>query len=127
MLVRSAPLSAQPEIRPSPLAALALEEMPTEFHFVRSHFGEPPIAERAQHLAICGAVRSELRLTMADLRRFPSRTRRVVLECAGHRREEFEPAAAGVQWGVGAVSEARWTGVALADVLAEAGAVAGCV
>ena len=67
LLVRSAPLSVQPEVRPAPLAALALDESPTEFHFVRSHFGVPPIEARAQPLAICGAVRRELRLSLADL------------------------------------------------------------
>ena len=34
----------------------------------------------------------------------------MVLECAGHRRNEYQPNTAGLQWGVGAVSEAQWTG-----------------
>ena len=39
-------LSKQPEVRPTPLAALALDELPSELHFVRSHFAVP--AGRAQ-------------------------------------------------------------------------------
>lgn len=45
-----------------------------------------------------------------------------VLECAGHRRAELRPQVGGVQWGAGAVSQARWLGVPLALILAQAGA-----
>ena len=48
------------------------------------------------------------------------RTQTVVLECAGHRRNEYRPRTVGLQWGVGAVSEARWTGISVAEMLAEA-------
>jgi DMSO/TMAO reductase YedYZ molybdopterin-dependent catalytic subunit len=45
----------------------------------------------------------------------------VTLECAGNGRAEFWPPTPGVQWGVGAVSTAEWTGARLADVLRRAG------
>ena len=51
------------------------------------------------------------------LRTLPRRTLRVVLECAGHRRAEFEPIPPGVPWAHGAVSEARWTGASLRFLL----------
>jgi DMSO/TMAO reductase YedYZ molybdopterin-dependent catalytic subunit len=119
-LERAEVLSADPEIRPSPLAALGLVEMPTEFHFVRSHFEVPPIDPQTWTLELGGAVDHPLSFSLADLREMPSRTQSVTLECAGHRRNEFEPSTSGVQWGAGAVSEARWTGVRLSDLLARA-------
>jgi DMSO/TMAO reductase YedYZ molybdopterin-dependent catalytic subunit len=45
----------------------------------------------------------------------------VVLDCAGHRRAEFEPTPPGVPWGSGAVTEARWTGASLVSLLELAG------
>ena len=44
-----------------------------------------------------------------------------MLECAGNGRSRFSPATDGLQWRLGAVGCARWTGVRLADVLEHAG------
>jgi DMSO/TMAO reductase YedYZ molybdopterin-dependent catalytic subunit len=44
-----------------------------------------------------------------------------VLECAGHRRSEYQPATRGLPWQTGAVSEAVWAGTSLAHVLEQAG------
>jgi DMSO/TMAO reductase YedYZ molybdopterin-dependent catalytic subunit len=120
MTAAAEPLSIQPEVRPTLLAALAREELPTELHFVRSHFGAPAAEPSPWLLEINGAVDRARSWSLADLRRRPSRTQTVVLECAGHRRREFDPPTNGLQWGAGAVSEARWTGVPLATLLAEA-------
>jgi DMSO/TMAO reductase YedYZ molybdopterin-dependent catalytic subunit len=114
----AAALSEEPEVRASPAGALGLRRIPTELHFRRSHFATPSPATGAS-LSV-GGLR-ELAFTAAELRRRADRTVAVVLECAGHRRSELDPAAAGVQWGVGAVSEAEWTGVPLRELLLEAG------
>lgn len=53
--------------------------------------------------------------------KFKSYTYQLTLECGGNGRGEFNPPASGNQWGVGAVSCARWTGVRLRDVLQDAG------
>ena len=119
-LAPSAPLATEPEIRPTPLAALALDEAPTQLHFVRSHFGVPVLDSANWTLEVGGAVACERCFSLRELQQRSVRTQAVVLECAGHRRNEFRPSAAGLQWGVGAVSEARWTGVALSDLLREA-------
>jgi sulfite oxidase len=112
-------LAVEPEVRPTPLAALAFEDAPTELHFVRSHFGVPDFDAATWTLEIGGAVRRESRYSLAQLRQRPVRTQSVVLECAGHRRREFHPTTVGLQWGVGAVSEARWTGISLSELLRE--------
>ena len=60
-------------------------------------------------------------LAAVTLRTFEHRILPVVLECAGHRRAELDRPGDGLPWGVGAVSEAVWTGVSLGDVLRRAG------
>jgi len=47
----------------------------------------------------------------------PRRSLRVVLECAGHRRAEFEQIHRGIPWAAGAVAEAQWSGASLAAAL----------
>jgi DMSO/TMAO reductase YedYZ molybdopterin-dependent catalytic subunit len=49
-----------------------------------------------------------------------ARTVAATLECAGNNRIYLEPKAKGVQWGLGAVGNANWTGVPLSAVLARA-------
>ena len=96
------PLSLEPEVRPAPLAALRLKQgMPTDFHFVRSHFGVPLIDHSRVALDLGGAVKRELHLSLRELLGRPSRSLTVVLECAGHRRKEFSPATAGLPWSTG--------------------------
>jgi DMSO/TMAO reductase YedYZ molybdopterin-dependent catalytic subunit len=60
-------------------------------------------------------------LTLDDLRQMPRTTVTAVLECAGNGRAFFEPSMPGIQWERGAVGNARWTGVRVADLLARAG------
>jgi DMSO/TMAO reductase YedYZ molybdopterin-dependent catalytic subunit len=60
-------------------------------------------------------------LDLARLRLMPRRTMTVVLECAGHRRNEFQPLPPGLPWACGAVAEAQWTGVSLRGLLQLAG------
>jgi DMSO/TMAO reductase YedYZ molybdopterin-dependent catalytic subunit len=108
---------AGPVIEAAPLASLSLREMPTESHFRRDHFDVPEIDRRLWKLDIGGAVERPRQLGLDDLRQLPRASLPVVLECAGHRRGELEPQARGIQWGVGAMSEAVWTGARLRDLL----------
>ncbi|WP_331749283.1 molybdopterin-dependent oxidoreductase (plasmid) [Streptomyces sp. NBC_00984] len=63
-------------------------------------------------------------MSLDELRyRFPERKVLATLQCAGNRRAdlmEFRDIPGQVPWGPGAISTAWWTGVSLADVLAEA-------
>ena len=118
-LAPAAALATEPEIRPTPLAALAFDDVPTELHFVRSHFGVPALDSANWSVEVDGAVARGRCYSLVQLRQRSVRTQAVVLECAGHRRNEFRPSAPGLQWGVGAVSEARWTGAVLSDLLGE--------
>jgi len=118
-------LSTSPRIRPTPLPALTLPDMPTGLHFIRNHFDVPALPADTWSLEVEGAVERPATFSLDDLRAFPARTQTVTLECAGHRRSEFAPSATGVQWGAGALAEARWTGVALEDLLLSARPAAG--
>ena len=124
-LTPAPPLSTEPEIRPTLVDALAFDELPNELHFVRSHFGVPAFDPDTWTLQIDGAVRNERSHSISELRERHVRSQTVVLECAGHRRNEYQPNTAGLQWGVGAVSEAQWTGVPLSDLLREASPTSG--
>jgi DMSO/TMAO reductase YedYZ molybdopterin-dependent catalytic subunit len=50
-----------------------------------------------------------------------------VNQCSGNSRSLYEPRMPGVQWGNGAIGNARWTGVRLRDLLAKAKVKAGAV
>src|ERR1700733_9317753 len=105
-----------PQWRATPLRALERPSTPTQLHFVRNHFAVPALDPGSWSVRLTGSERS-FAVGPALLRSLPSRTLSVVLECAGHRRTEFQPTPAGLPWGAGAVAEATWTGVSLASVL----------
>ena len=91
---------------------------PSGLHYVRSHF---PFPVPPSSIAIGGTVERARSISVAELRALESRTLAVTLECAGNGRAFLEPPAPGEQWGLGAVSTARWTGVSLRSLLEPAG------
>lgn len=93
---------------------------PTSVFFVRSHFG-PPALDPSRRVRIAGMVKRPLELGAAELRKFKEVTITAVLQCAGNGRALHAPRVPGVQWIHGAMGQASWTGVRLADVLKEAG------
>lgn len=123
MFGAAAPSFPGPEVHntAAPLEALGAETMPATAHFRREHFPAPEIDPQGWRLVLGGLVETPAILALADLQALPARTLPVVLECAGHRRAELLPAVPGLQWQVGAVSEARWTGARLRDLLERAG------
>ena len=120
---RPTPVPQRPPVHNAPAALEALTElhMPTAAHFRREHFPALDIDRAEWRLRVGGSVATPAIVTLADLKRMPRRSLVVVLECAGHRRAELEPATPGLQWGAGAVSEARWSGTPLRDLLWAAG------
>ncbi|MBV8495897.1 MAG: molybdopterin-dependent oxidoreductase, partial [Gammaproteobacteria bacterium] len=66
-----------------------------------------------------------LSLSWHELRNgFPHVTLAAINQCSGNRRGLFSPRVPGVQWGNGAMGNARWTGVRLRDILGRAGVAA---
>ena len=98
---------------------------PRELFFVRNNSRSVDVAAREWSLSIEGAVETRTELKLDDLFALPTRTLVSYIECAGNQRAMFNliqgRPAEGTQWGRGAVSNAEWQGVALADVLSLAG------
>jgi DMSO/TMAO reductase YedYZ molybdopterin-dependent catalytic subunit len=94
---------------------------PTARFFVRNHFDVPQVDDTSWSLTVGGLVRRYRTFSLADLRRLPSRSMVVTLECAGNGRSLLEPPVEGERWHLGAVSTAEWTGVPLVEVLDTAG------
>ena len=118
LIVRNArPLDAE-----SPLEALRTFETKNDLFFVRGHHAPPGDVSTPWTLTIDGDVARPITLQLEDVRRMRAERRPATIECAGNGRGRFElPATSGVQWGLGAVSTATWTGVPLAALLERAG------
>lgn len=97
----------------------------TDKFFVRSHFAVPEVDAKGFKLAVEGHVENTLELTLADLKKMEAVSREIVMECAGNGRVFLVPQARGLQWGHGAVGQAKWTGVPLGAVLERAKLKAG--
>jgi DMSO/TMAO reductase YedYZ molybdopterin-dependent catalytic subunit len=90
---------------------------PTESFYVRTHFPIPSIDRDAWWVRVEGAVENPFAINYEQLLKFESVTIPVTLECAGNNRSFLEPKVKGVQWGLGAVGTAEWTGVPLSSLL----------
>ncbi|KAI1499011.1 Oxidoreductase, molybdopterin-binding domain-containing protein [Biscogniauxia marginata] len=101
---------------------------PNEVFYVRNHMWVP-VVETAE--ADSYGITVELpdgdtkTYTIGELKaRFKQHTVTAVLQCSGNRRNDMTRYAKntnGLQWTVGAISCAKWEGVLLRDVLADAG------
>jgi DMSO/TMAO reductase YedYZ molybdopterin-dependent catalytic subunit len=116
-----------PENRPTPLRALLAARTPTADHYRRNHAAYPMINPDRYRLVVDGAVERSLSLSLGEIQALPAVAHTVLLECAGHRRTEFQPPINGVQWALGALSQAHWSGTPLAAVLDMAGIADGAV
>jgi DMSO/TMAO reductase YedYZ molybdopterin-dependent catalytic subunit len=118
LIVRNArPLDAE-----SPIEALRTFETRNDLFFVRSHLALPTEVSAPWTLTIDGEVARPVTFRLDDIRRMRAEHRSATIECAGNGRSRLElPATSGVQWGLGAVSNATWTGVPLAVLLERAG------
>jgi DMSO/TMAO reductase YedYZ molybdopterin-dependent catalytic subunit len=94
---------------------------PTEAFYVRTHFPIPKIDKNKWRLRVEGEVKKPFELGYDELLKLESRKIPVTLECAGNNRNFLEPKVKGVQWGLGAVGNAEWTGVPLSILLDRAG------
>ncbi|HEX6534826.1 MAG TPA: sulfite dehydrogenase [Gemmatimonadaceae bacterium] len=95
---------------------------PSSLHFERHHAGVPAIDPAHHELLVHGLVERPLIFTMADLRRLPVISRIHFIECAGNTAlDQLDRPGPTPQMSHGLLSCSEWTGVALRDVLREAG------
>jgi len=111
----------EPENLEFPFASLRGFLTPNDQFYVRNHFAAPRLDLKTWRLRVVGAVARPLELTYDQLLALPACTQTVTIECAGNGRAFLSPKTKGVQWELGAVSTAEWTGVPLAAVLERAG------
>ncbi len=100
---------------------------PNDAFFVRYHNSEIPtsIDPDTFTLEIKGKVKTPLKLSLAELKKFEPVEIVSVNQCSGNSRGFFNPRVGGGQMGNGAMGNARWRGVRLKDVLNKAGVAAG--
>ncbi|KRX19206.1 putative sulfite oxidase, mitochondrial, partial [Trichinella nelsoni] len=97
---------------------------PNELFFKRNHHAIPTVDEHNYKLKVSGVGLEEREFTLEDLKtKFQPVSVVVTLQCAGNRRQDFNAVkpVRGLQWGPGAIGNAKWTGALLVDVLKEAG------
>jgi sulfite oxidase len=139
--------TARPRNAEPPAAELDAQfRTPNELFYVRNHMWVPQVADeepsvatdiskeassaaadaQATHTLTVELPDGEtVEYTLADLQtRFRRHRVTATLQCSGNRRNDMTRHAGrtnGLQWGVGAIGNAEWEGVRLADVLADAG------
>ena len=98
---------------------------PNDAFFVRWHLSGIPekLTAKDWRLKIGGdSAQGPMELTLDDLQKNYEHVEvAAVCLCSGNRRGMFMPHVAGVEWGYGAMGNARWKGVRLKDVLNKAG------
>jgi len=104
-----------------PFATLDGFITPTKSFYVRTHFPIPKIDRNKWRLRVEGEVERPFEINYGELIKLESEKIPVTLECAGNNRNFLEPKVKGVQWGLGAVGNAEWTGVPLSILLDRAG------
>jgi DMSO/TMAO reductase YedYZ molybdopterin-dependent catalytic subunit len=90
---------------------------PAKSFYVRTHFPIPAIDRNAWWLHVEGDIEKPFAIDYQELMTLESVTAPVTLECAGNNRNFLEPKVKGVQWRLGAVGTAEWTGVPLSLLL----------
>ncbi len=113
--------SGNPQNLEADFAGLDSYITPIEKHYVRNHYPVPRVDTDTWRLAIEGDVRTPLSMSLDALRALPATSRVATLECAGNGRLFLTPKVSGVQWALGGVSTAEWTGVRLDSLLERAG------
>ena len=118
-------LSYRPPNYETPVSFFTAPVTANDAFFVRYHLADIPerIDLRSWRLRVGGdAAANPFELMMAELQSgFEHVDITAVCQCSGNRRGLSEPHVPGVQWGLGAMGNAVWTGVRLKDVLAKAG------
>ena len=103
---------------------------PNDAFFVRYHLSNiPEVDAAAWRLSIGGdAAGKPIEFTLEQLQReFEVVEIAALCLCSGSRRGLSNPHVPGIQWGHGAMGNARWKGVRLRDLLAQAGIKAGAL
>lgn len=104
-----------------PPSSLLIESFitPMELFYVRNHLPVPEIDLKTYTLELAIEEVTKKILKFEDIKKYPKYTITSAIMCAGNRRSEMtkEKQLKGLNWGVGAVGNATWTGTRLCDIL----------
>ena len=123
-------LTDRPPQLETPLRYFETDLTPNEAFFVRWHLSGIPttVDTRTFRLEVSGNVGKPQSFSLRDLQsKFAPVSYVALCQCAGNFRSFFEPRVPGGQWAFGGMSNARWKGVRLKDVLNAAGVGQGTV
>jgi sulfite dehydrogenase len=100
---------------------------PNDAFFVRYHLSGLPesIDPETYRLHVNGMVKTQLSLSLTDLKAMEAVEVVAVNQCSGNSRGFFTPRVGGGQLANGAMGNAKWKGVRLKDVLDKAGVLEG--
>lgn len=117
-------LSYRPPNYETPLEYFNEVLTPNDAFFVRYHLSDIPEVDAATwKLSVAGdAVGQTAEYSLDDLKNGFEQVEIVAVnQCSGNRRGLSQPHVQGIEWGYGAMGNARWKGVRLKDVLEKAG------
>jgi sulfite oxidase len=120
----------RPNVLETPLGDLGKSWLtPNNSFFVLSRITPDIPAQRLPwQIAVSGLVRDERQIQVRDLldrSRFEWQEFPACIECAGNGRRFFHPKIDDIPWGHGAIGNALWSGVRLADLLNAVGLAPG--
>lgn len=107
----------------TPLHDLQGTITPNGLHYERHHNGVPEIDPQTHTLLIDGLVEHPLSFNIANLLRYPMKSRTCFIECGGNSNSGWRsnPIQSQAGYAHGLVSNAEWTGIPLKLLLNEAG------
>lgn len=118
-------LTAKPFNAETPAALLAANLItPTDLFFTRNHLPVPEVDMRTYKLVVEGEGSRTLEFSLQELKsNFKKHTITMTMQCSGNRRSEMQrlKPIKGLEWQVGGISTATFSGVRLRDVLLAAG------
>ncbi len=106
----------------TPLHELEGIVTPNGLHFTRTHNGVAHVDPNKFRLMIHGLVEKPIVLTLEQLKKYPSESRLLFLECPANGAAEWKgPQFNSLQFVKGMMSNAEWTGVRLSVILDDLG------
>jgi len=106
----------------TPLHELEGIIVPNGLHFTRTHNGVAHVDPNKFRLMIHGLVEKPIVLTLEQLKKYPSESRTLFMECPANGAAEWKgPQFNSLQFVKGMMSNAEWTGVRLSVILDDLG------
>jgi sulfite oxidase len=101
---------------------------PSALFYIRHHHPVPFLTEKEVDkykvkIDLSGMGKGVVEVSLEDIKKLPKVDVTATLQCSGNRRSGFNQVmrTSGTSWGQGAISNAKWTGAKLTDVLKLAG------